>query len=103
MISEAKMDSAWRNQIIIYSREYCEIYNPSSLSDLDSTYKFLINSGLLDRGNVQLRGYDRVQQMGVTCPPKTGPGRVLGLDLIGGTENGKTERLHCRTDHLEIA
>ena len=39
----------------------------------------------------------------VTCPPKTGPGRVLGLDPIGGTIDGKTERLFYGTGHFEVA
>jgi len=36
-------------------------------------------------------------------PPNTGPGEGLGLDLTGGTVNGKTKGIHSRTDHLEVA
>ena len=55
-------------------------------------YTQYIREGLLD--------LDRSNMM---CPPKTGPGRVLVLDPIGGTIDGKTERLYYRTDHFEDA
>mgnify|MGYP001548542287 CR=1 FL=1 len=39
----------------------------------------------------------------LTCPHKTGPKEMIGLEMNGGMNNGKTQRIFTRTDNQEAS
>jgi len=40
---------------------------------------------------------------GMTCPPKTNPRVMLGLDHTGGRKDGKAHTIYTGADHYKIA